>query len=474
MTKGQFQAVHVVGGGLAGSEAAWQLAQARIPVVLHEMRPLRATPVHKTDGYAELVCSNSFRSDDHQHNAVGLLHEEMRRLGSIIMNTADANQVPAGGALAVDRDGFSAAVSAALAAHPLITLERGEVAPPPGEWNSVIIATGPLTSPDLAATIADITGAQQLAFFDAIAPIVHRDSIDLAQAWFQSRYDKPGPGGTGADYINCPLSREQYEAFVAALLSGDKTTFHEWESSTPYFDGCLPIEVMAERGPETLRHGPMKPFGLTNPHQPDSKPYAVVQLRQDNKLGSLFNMVGFQTKLKHGEQVRIFRTIPGLQNAEFARLGGLHRNTFLNSPQLLDETLRLNANTRWRFAGQITGCEGYVESAAIGLLAGRFAAAERSGQHIVPPPPTTAHGALLAHITGGHIETIDAGPSSFQPMNVNFGLFPPLQDTPSYDEPTKLSRAAARAQARKSALSRRALVDLDLWIAGEPPAVAAE
>jgi methylenetetrahydrofolate--tRNA-(uracil-5-)-methyltransferase len=389
MTKSQFQAVHVVGGGLAGSEAAWQLAQAGLPVVLHEMRPLRATPVHKTDGYAELVCSNSFRSDDHEHNAVGLLHAEMRRLGSIIMSTADANQVPAGGALAVDRDGFSAAVSAALAAHPMITLERGEIAPPPAEWDSVIIATGPLTSPDLAATIAALTGEQQLAFFDAIAPIVHRDSIDLTQAWFQSRYDKVGPGGTGADYINCPLSREQYEGFVAALLSGDKTSFHEWESSTPYFDGCLPIEVMAERGPETLRHGPMKPFGLTNPHQPDSKAYAVVQLRQDNKLGTLFNMVGFQTKLKHGEQVRIFRTIPGLQNAEFARLGGLHRNTFLNSPQLLDETLRLKANTRWRFAGQITGCEGYVESAAIGLLAGRFAAAERRGEEIMPPPATT-------------------------------------------------------------------------------------
>jgi methylenetetrahydrofolate--tRNA-(uracil-5-)-methyltransferase len=480
MTKSQFQAVqlaqavHVVGGGLAGSEAAWQLAQAGVPVVLHEMRPLRATAVHKTDGYAELVCSNSFRSDDHEHNAVGLLHAEMRRLGSIVMNTADANQVPAGGALAVDRDGFSSAVSAALVAHPMITLERGEIAPPPAEWDSVIIATGPLTSPDLAETIATLTGVQQLAFFDAIAPIVHRDSIDLTQAWFQSRYDKPGPGGTGADYINCPLSREQYEAFIAALRSGDKTTFHEWEASTPYFDGCLPIEVMAERGPETLRHGPMKPFGLTNPHQPDSKAYAVVQLRQDNKLGTLFNMVGFQTKLKHGEQVRIFRAIPGLQNAEFARLGGLHRNTFLNSPQLLDETLRLKANARWRFAGQITGCEGYVESAAIGLLAGRFAAAERRGQDIVLPPATTAHGALLAHITGGHIETIDAGPSSFQPMNVNFGLFPPLREMPSYDAPSKLSRAAAKAQARKSALSRRALADLEHWIAGEPPAVAAE
>ena len=330
--------VHVIGGGLAGSEAAWQLAQSGVPVTLHEMRPLRETAAHKTDGYAELVCSNSFRSDDKDHNAVGLLHEEMRRLNSLIMHAADRNQVPAGGALAVDRDGFSAAVSAALAAHPLITLVRGEIAVPPEEWENVIIATGPLTSPDLAATIRALTGEDALAFFDAIAPIVHRDSIDLEQAWFQSRYDKVGPGGSGADYINCPMSREQYDAFIDALLAGDKTVFHEWEASTPYFDGCLPIEVMAERGRETLRHGPMKPFGLTNPRQPDVKPYAVVQLRQDNKLGTLFNMVGFQTKLKHAEQTRIFRTIPGLLNAEFARLGGLHRNTFLNSPALLDDT----------------------------------------------------------------------------------------------------------------------------------------
>ncbi len=302
--------VHVVGGGLAGSEAAWQLAQKGVPVTLHEMRPLRATAAHKTDGYAELVCSNSFRSDDKDHNAVGLLHEEMRRLGSLVMHAADANQVPAGGALAVDRDGFSAAVTAALIAHPLVTLVRGEVALPPDDWDSVIIATGPLTSPDLAATIAALSGEQQLAFFDAIAPIVHRESIDLDQAWFQSRYDKAGPGGSGADYINCPLTREQYDAFVDALIAGDKTSFHDWEASTPYFDGCLPIEVMAERGRETLRHGPMKPFGLTNPHAPGVKPYAVVQLRQDNKLGTLFNMVGFQTKLKHGEQVRIFRSNP--------------------------------------------------------------------------------------------------------------------------------------------------------------------
>jgi methylenetetrahydrofolate--tRNA-(uracil-5-)-methyltransferase len=467
--------VHIIGGGLAGSEAAWQLAEHGVSVVLHEMRPLRVTAAHKTDGYAELVCSNSFRSDDKDHNAVGLLHEEMRRLGSLVMRAADANQVPAGGALAVDRDGFSAAVSAALAGHPLVTLERGEVTIPPAEWDSVIIATGPLTSPDLAATIRSLTGEDALAFFDAIAPIVHRDSIDLEQAWFQSRYDKVGPGGSGADYINCPMSPEQYDAFIDALIAGDKTSFKEWEASTPYFDGCLPIEIMAERGRETLRHGPMKPFGLTNPRRPDEKPYAVVQLRQDNKLGTLFNMVGFQTKLKHGEQVRVFRTIPGLQNAEFARLGGLHRNTFLNSPKLLDGTLRLKANPRWRFAGQITGCEGYVESAAIGLLTGRFAAAERRGEAIVTPPPTTAHGALLAHITGGHIETIDAGPSSFQPMNVNFGLFPPMPAPVAYDkEGRKYGRGSAKNLARKSAMSERALDDLAGWIGGQTPAAAAE
>src|SRR6188474_534032 len=431
MTGRQIKAVHVIGSGLAGSETAWQLAQAGVAVLLHEMRPERTTPVHKTDRCAELVCSNSFRSDDAEHNAVGLLHEEMRRLGSLIMRAADANQVPAGGALAVDRDGFSEAVSTTLSAHPMIELKREEITLPPDDWDSVIIATGPLTSPGLATEIGRLTGEQQLAFFDAIAPIVHRDSIDLDQAWFQSRYDKAGPGGSGADYINCPLTREEYEAFVAALLAADTASFHEWESSTPYFDGCLPIEVMAERGPETLRHGPMKPFGLTNPRRPSVKPYAVVQLRQDNKLGTLFNMVGFQTKLKHGEQTRIFRTIPGLEGAEFARLGGIHRNTFLNSPKLLDATLRLHAAPRLRFAGQITGCEGYVESAATGLLAGRFAAAERLGDPIVLPPPTTAHGALLGHITGGHIETIDSGPRSFQPMNVNFGLFPPLARIPS-------------------------------------------
>jgi methylenetetrahydrofolate--tRNA-(uracil-5-)-methyltransferase len=439
------------------------------------MRPKRMTAAHKTAALAELVCSNSFRSDDKDLNAVGLLHEEMRRLGSLIMRTADANQVPAGSALAVDRDGFAAAVTAALATQPLIEIRREEIAGlPPADWDSVIIATGPLTSPALAAAIRKLTGEDALAFFDAIAPIVHRDSIDMGQAWFQSRYDKAGPGGTGADYINCPLTREQYDAFVEALVAGDKTVFHDWEAATPYFDGCLPIEVMAERGRETLRHGPMKPFGLTDPHAPQVKPYAVVQLRQDNKLGTLFNMVGFQTKLKHGEQVRIFRSIPGLGNAEFARLGGLHRNTFLNSPKLLDASLRLNAQPRWRFAGQITGCEGYVESAAVGGLAARFAAAERRGEAIVPPPPTTAHGALLAHITGGHIETIDAGRSSFQPMNVNFGLFPPLHESVAVDpQGRKFGRGSAKNLARKGALSARALADLERW-SEAPHARAAE
>lgn len=463
--------VHVIGGGLAGSEAAWQIACCGVPVVLHEMRPHRMTEAHKTERLAELVCSNSFRSDDRETNAVGLLHEEMRRLGSLIMRTADAHQVPAGGALAVDREGFAAAVTEALERHPLIEIRREEIAFPPPEWDSVIIATGPLTSPALAEALQRLTGEEALAFFDAIAPIVHRDSIDLSVAWFQSRYDKAGPGGTGADYINCPMNRAQYEAFVDALLKAEKVSFKEWEG-TPYFDGCLPIEVMAERGRETLRHGPMKPFGLTNPHKPEEKPYAVVQLRQDNKLGTLFNMVGFQTKLKHGEQVRIFRTIPGLEHAEFARLGGLHRNTYLNSPKLLDETLRLKCEPRLRCAGQITGCEGYVESAAIGLLAGRFAAAERLHQAIVPPPPTTAHGALLAHITGGHVETLDAGPRSFQPMNINFGLFPPPGTV--RDAEDRRLRAAEKSLARKRAITARALADLEQWMAGFAHAVAAE
>jgi methylenetetrahydrofolate--tRNA-(uracil-5-)-methyltransferase len=464
--------VHIIGGGLAGSEAAWQVAACGIPAVLHEMRPVRMTAAHKTDGLAELVCSNSFRSDDEGTNAVGLLHAEMRRLGSLVMQAGDANQVPAGGALAVDREGFSAAVGTALARHPLIEIRREEIAGlPPEDWDQVIVATGPLTSPALADAVRALTGADALAFFDAIAPIVHRDSIDLSVAWFQSRYDKAGPGGTGADYVNCPLTRAQYAAFVDALLAGDKVAFHDFED-TPYFDGCLPVEVMAARGRETLRHGPLKPFGLTNPHAPDAKPHAVVQLRQDNKLGTLFNMVGFQTKLKHGEQVRIFRTIPGLEGAEFARLGGLHRNTFLNSPLLLDATLRLKAQPRLRFAGQITGCEGYVESAAVGLLAGRFAAAERRGAPAALPPPTTAHGALVNHITGGHIATIDAGPRSFQPMNVNFGLFPPLARIPARAPDGSRLRGTAKTIARKRALSARALADLDRWIAGELPAAA--
>jgi methylenetetrahydrofolate--tRNA-(uracil-5-)-methyltransferase len=464
--------IHVIGGGLAGSEAAWQIAERGVPVVLHEMRPRRGTDAHKTDRLAELVCSNSFRSDDAEANAVGLLHQEMRSLGSLIMREGDAHQVPAGGALAVDRDGFSAAVTAALAAHPLIAMRREEVAGlPSAEWSSVIIATGPLTSPALADAVRGLTGERELAFFDAIAPIVYRETIDMDVAWFQSRYDKPGPGGTGADYINCPLTREQYDSFVDALLAGDTTSFKEWEASTPYFDGCLPIEVMAERGRETLRHGPMKPVGLTNPHRPDEKPYAVVQLRQDNALGTLFNMVGFQTKLKYAEQTRILRTIPGLEQAEFARLGGLHRNTYLNAPKLLDATLRLRAMPRLRFAGQITGCEGYVESAAVGLMAGRWAAAERLGQAIRHLPPTTALGALLNHITGGHIESIDEGPRSFQPMNVNFGLFPPLERTPKADDGKRL-RGPAKGLARKKALTDRARADLAAWLGRRLPAAA--
>src|SRR5256885_5592520 len=376
--KSPLEPVHIVGAGLAGSEAAWQIANAGIPVVLHEMRPQRMTEAHRTESCAELVCSNSFRSDDAANNAVGLLHAEMRHLGSLIMRCADANQVPAGGALAVDRDGFSAAVTRALHDHPLIEIDRTEIAGlPPAEWGNVIVATGPLTSAPLAEAIRELTDENALAFFDAIAPIVHKDSIDMSVAWFQSRYDKVGPGGTGADYINCPMTKEQYDAFVAALLAGEKVDFKDWETSTPYFDGCLPVEAMAERGIETLRYGPMKPVGLTNPHNPTVKPYGIVQMRQDNKLGTLYNIVGFQTKLKHAEQTRIFRTIPGLERAEFARLGGLHRNTFLNAPKLLDAELRLKAMPRLRFAGQITGCEGYVESAAVGLMAGSLAGAGR-------------------------------------------------------------------------------------------------
>jgi len=459
--------IHVIGGGLAGSEAAWQIAEAGVPVTLHEMRPVRMTEAHKTGGFAELVCSNSFRSDEWETNAVGLLHEEMRRCGSLIMAAGDAHKLPAGGALAVDRDGFSAEVTERISRHPMIALERSEVAGlPPEDWDSVIIATGPLTSPALGSAIQALTGEDQLAFFDAIAPIVHRESIDMDICWMQSRYDKVGPSGTGADYINCPMDRDQYGAFIAALLAGDKTEFHEWERDTPYFEGCLPIEVMAERGAETLRFGPMKPVGLTNPHNPEARAYAVVQLRQDNALGTLWNIVGFQTKLKYGEQSRIFRMIPGLAKAEFARLGGIHRNTFLNSPKLLDPLMRLKAAPRLRFAGQVTGVEGYVESAAIGLITGRFAAAERLGERVVPPPATTALGALVAHITGGHLAADDPGMRSFQPMNVNYGLFPPIE-APRPEDGKRL-KGRDKTVSRKRALSMRALRDLDEWLGATP------
>ncbi|WP_433942756.1 methylenetetrahydrofolate--tRNA-(uracil(54)-C(5))-methyltransferase (FADH(2)-oxidizing) TrmFO [Brevundimonas diminuta] len=453
--------IHVIGGGLAGSEATWQIAQAGVPVILHEMRrdePEQVrTDAHHTTGLAELVCSNSFRSDDWEYNAVGLLHAEMRALDSLIMASGDANQVPAGGALAVDRIGFSDAVTAKLEAHPLVTIVREEIAGiPPEDWDNVIVATGPLTSPALADAILKATGEELLSFFDAIAPILHADSIDFDVAWRQSRYDKEGPGGDKAAYVNCPMDKAQYEAFIDALLDGPKADFKEWEN-VPYFDGCLPIEVMAERGRETLRHGPMKPVGLTNQHNPTVKPYAIVQLRQDNALGTLFNMVGFQTKLKYGAQTDVFRMIPGLENAQFARLGGLHRNTFLNSPKLLDKQMRLKALPRLRFAGQVTGVEGYVESAAMGLLTGRLAAAQALGRDLTPPPPETAMGALVEHITGGHLEG-----SKFQPMNINYGLLPPLE-APKVDEDGKRIHPKERGRAKKRLQSIRALDALKAW-----------
>jgi len=457
--------LHIIGGGLAGSEAAWQAAQMGAQVRLYEMRPERGTDAHVTGQLAELVCSNSFRSDDWENNAVGLLHEEMRRCNSIIMNAAAEHKVPAGGALAVDRVGFAGAVEAQLDAHPNIEIRRQEMTDlNPLENELLILATGPLTSPALSEQIAALTGGDDLAFFDAIAPILYKDSIDFDKAWFQSRYDK----GDGADYINCPLSQEQYETFIGELLAGEKTDFKEWEKTTPYFDGCLPIEVMAERGAETLRFGPMKPVGLTNKHDPETKPYAVVQLRQDNALGTLYNMVGFQTKLKYAEQTRIFKMIPGLEEASFARLGGLHRNTFINSPTLLDDQMRLKTKPNMRFAGQITGVEGYVESASIGLLAGRFAAAEMLGQRQAPPPATTALGALIGHITGG------ADAKTFQPMNINFGLFPPIETPKSKDG--KRLRGKDKSRARKQALSHRALQDLANWLGTEyrVPGEAAE
>ncbi len=445
--------VHIIGGGLAGSEAAFQVAHRGIRVVLHEMRPVRKTDAHHTDGLAELVCSNSFRSDDAEANAVGVLHAEMRMLNSIIMSEADRHKVPAGGALAVDRDGFSLGVQTRLTDHPMIELAREEVTEIPDDWDNVIIATGPLTSPSLAQMVRTLGGEDDLAFFDAIAPIVHYDSINMDVAWFQSRYDKATDGGDGKDYINCPMDKPQYEAFIDALLTGEKMSFREWEENTPYFEGCMPIEVMASRGPETLRFGPMKPVGLTNAHD-GSRPHAVIQLRQDNALGTLYNMVGFQTKLKYAEQVRVFQTIPGLETAQFARLGGLHRNTFINSPRLLDGQLRMKARPSLRFAGQITGVEGYVESAAIGLMAGMMAAAQVTGDNWTPPPVDTAHGALLSHITGG------ADADTFQPMNVNFGLFPPI------DAAATGGKRKLRGRDRKLAYSSRALQSFKDWTTG--------
>lgn len=448
--------LHVIGAGLAGSEAAWQIAQAGIPVILHEMRPVRMTDAHKTDGCAELVCSNSFRSDDKESNAVGVLHEEMRRCNSLILSCADAHAVPAGGALAVDRDAFSAAVTARLQSHKLITFDRTEVTGlPPADWGQTIIATGPLTSAALANDIQKVTGEDSLAFFDAIAPILLKESVNFEIAWFESRYGKEGPAGSGKDYINCPMNKDEYVAFVEALLAAEKTEFKEWEKNTPYFEGCMPIEVMASRGIDTLRYGPMKPVGLTDPRT-GRWPHAVVQLRQDNALGTLYNMVGFQTKMKYGAQTEVFRMIPGLADAQFVRLGGLHRNTFMNAPKLLDTSLRLKAQPRLRFAGQMTGCEGYVESASVGLMAGIFAAAEVRGQTPQLPPPTTAMGALLNHITGG------ADAETFQPMNINFGLFPEIDTLDAKGRPV-------RGPDRKKALAARALTDIQAWAQNNAP-----
>lgn len=454
--------LHIIGGGLAGSEAAWQAANRGVDVILHEMRPQKSSPAHLTEGLAELVCSNSFRSDDKEQNAVGLLHEELRKCNSLIMQMADKHALPAGGALAVDRDPFSQSVTEAIETHPKITIVREELSGlPPKEWGNVIIATGPLTSEPLAKAIQSLTGEDELSFFDAIAPIVHFESIDSSIVWAQSRYDKPGPAGTGADYLNCPMNEAEYHAFIDALIAAPEHEFHEWEN-VPYFDACLPIEVMAERGRETLRFGPMKPVGLTNPNDPDVPPYAVVQLRQDNALGTLWNMVGFQTKMKYGAQADTLRMIPGLQDAKFARLGGLHHNTYLNSPKVLTNDLRLKAEPRLRFAGQMTGVEGYVESTAIGLMAGRMAAADLTHTVCPPPPLTTALGALLNHITGGHLADETSTVKSFQPMNVNFGLFPPV--TVTKPEGVKRWRKADRTKVKKSAVTSRALEDLQSWI----------
>ena len=456
--------VHIIGGGLAGTEAAWQLARAGVPAIIHEMRPHKTSPAHQTEGLAELVCSNSFRSDDSEHNAVGLLHWEMRAANSLMMQAAEQAKVPAGDALAVDRDVFSAAITKALEDEPLVEIRREEVSGlPPEDWGQTIIATGPLTSTPLAEAIQAETGADALAFFDAIAPIVYLDSINMDVAWRQSRYDKKGPGGDGADYINCPMDKEQYEAFIHALVTGDKTECQDWEKDTPYFEGCLPIEVMAERGPETLRFGPMKPVGLTNPAT-GKRAHAVVQLRQDNLQGTIYNIVGFQTKLRHGAQANVFRMIPGLEKAEFARLGGIHRNTFIESPKLLDGELRLKSSPHIRFAGQIAGVEGYVESAGLGLLAGRFAAAEALGQTLPAPADTTALGCMLAHVTGGHMTGEGASKLAYQPMNVNFGLLPPLTEA--------APRGRKGRVERRRLMTERAKAEIKSWLAGATVAAA--
>jgi len=435
---------------MAGSEAAWQIAQMGVPAIIHEMRPNVETFAHQTQNLAELVCSNSFRSDDDEANAVGLLHWEMRQAGGLIMEMGDRNAVPAGSALAVDREAFSVDVTKRLTEHPLITIERGEIAGlPPEDWDSVIIATGPLTSTALAEAVMELTDESALAFFDAIAPIIYAESINMDKAWLQSRYDKGETEEERTAYINCPMDEGQYNAFIDALLAAEKTEFKDWEKDTPYFDGCLPIEVMAERGRETLRFGPMKPVGLTNAHQPQIKAHAVVQLRRDNSLGTLYNIVGFQTKMKYGAQAEVFKMIPGLEDAEFARLGGIHRNTFINSPRLLDDQMRMKSMPRLRFAGQITGVEGYVESTAMGLLAGRMAAAERLGKPITAPPLTTATGALINHITGG------AAAKTFQPMNVNFGLFPLVDG---------VKGGRRNRPARYKAYTDRAKADWNAWL----------
>lgn len=449
--------VKIIGGGLAGSEAAWQVANLGIKVDLYEMRPVKMTDAHQSENFAEMVCSNSFRSDDSDFNAVGLIHHEMRQLNSLIMDCADENKVPAGSALAVDRDGFSQSVTQKISEHPNINIIRKEIETIDELSDGLsIIATGPLTSQSLANSILEKGGEDELSFFDAIAPIIHKDSIDFSKAWFQSRYDKVGPEGDGADYINLPLEKDEYYAFIDAVLAGEKADIKQWEG-TPYFEGCLPIEVMAERGRDTLRFGPLKPVGLINPHT-DKRPFAVVQLRQDNKFGTLYNMVGFQTKLKHGAQVEIFRKIPGLENAQFARLGGIHRNTFLNSPKLLDSQLRFRPMPNIRFAGQITGCEGYVESAALGLMAGLFCGFEAQDKCILPPPVSTALGAIHNHVTIGHFS---GKKGTFQPMNVNFGLFPEL-DEDRMKEALKV-KGKEREKARKFQISQRAKSELEDW-----------